>query len=84
VAKPNFSTPASQIGETPSEIGRRHVYFDGAWLDTPVHDRFRLVARAVLCGPAIVEEMSATTLLPPGQRARVDSAGNLIITVFPE
>ncbi|MGH9392597.1 MAG: hypothetical protein ACRD1E_00365 [Terriglobales bacterium] len=34
-------------------------------------DRFR--------GPAVVTEYSATTVVPPGWRARVDGWGNLIL-----
>jgi N-methylhydantoinase A len=35
---------------------------------------------AEIAGPAVIEEMSATTLLHPGQRAVIDAAGNLIVT----
>jgi len=34
---------------------------------------------AVLTGPAIVEQLDATTVVSPGQRATVDRAGNLVI-----
>jgi N-methylhydantoinase A len=34
-----------------------------------------------LPGPAIIEQMDATTVLDPGARLSVDPAGNLIITV---
>jgi N-methylhydantoinase A len=33
----------------------------------------------VVRGPAIVEQLDATTVVPPGQRATVDRAGNLVI-----
>jgi N-methylhydantoinase A len=81
VAKPVFSALNDELGNALSEIGRRRVFFDGAWIDTSVYDRSRLATGAALCGPAIVEEMSATTLLHPGQQARVDAVGNLIIEV---
>jgi 5-oxoprolinase (ATP-hydrolysing)/N-methylhydantoinase A len=30
-------------------------------------------------GPAIVEQLDTTTVVPPGQRATVDRVGNLVI-----
>jgi N-methylhydantoinase A len=30
-------------------------------------------------GPAIVEQLDTTTVIPPGQRATVDRIGNLVI-----
>jgi N-methylhydantoinase A len=43
----------------------------------PVFRREHLRARNVLEGPAIVEEMDATTVIGRGQRATVDGEGNL-------
>jgi hypothetical protein len=34
---------------------------------------------AVVTGPAIVEQLDTTTVIPPGHRARVDRVGNLVI-----
>ena len=51
------------------------------WVDTPVYARARLGAGVELTGPAVIEEMSSTTLLAPGQRARVDRIGNIVIGV---
>lgn len=45
----------------------------------PVYDRARLLAGNVIAGPAVIEQMDTTTLLPPGARATVDPGGNLII-----
>jgi len=35
----------------------------------------------VMTGPAVVEQLDATTLLFPGDRLRVDAAGSLSIEV---
>ena len=61
------------------------MYFDAAsgWLDTPVFNRAGLTLADRFQGPAIIEEMSATTVLYPGQTAVLDAAGNLIVTVTP-
>ena len=57
------------------------MWFDGGWRDTPVYRREQLPAGATLAGPAIVEQLDATTVIEPGDRARVDALGNLEITV---
>ncbi len=49
----------------------------------PVLDREALLAGNRIDGPAIVEEMDSTTLILPGQRARVDAVGNLWIREAP-
>ncbi len=33
----------------------------------------------MIVGPAIVEQMDTTTVLPPGETARVDEYGTLIV-----
>ena len=81
VPKPKLAAPIAVKGNL--QIGHRPVYFDAAngWMETPVLDRGRLGLGACIAGPAIVQEMSATTLLHPGDQAEVDDAGNLVITV---
>ncbi|MEP1776401.1 MAG: hydantoinase/oxoprolinase family protein [Nitratireductor sp.] len=59
----------------------RPVWFAGDWLDTPVYAREQLPLEARIDGPAILEQMDATTVLEPGDRAVSDGDGNLIITV---
>jgi N-methylhydantoinase A len=85
VRKPRILAPAAS-SRGGSETGWRPVYFDRAtgWVETPVHDRDRLPIGAAIAGPAVIEEMSATTLLHPGQHATTDAAGNLIVTVVAE
>ena len=64
----------------PEEI--RPVWFGPhAPADTPVFDRSRLQAGAEFVGPAIVEQLDATTVVHPGDRARVDAHANLNITL---
>jgi N-methylhydantoinase A len=61
--------------------GIRRVWFDGGWQDTPIYRREHLPAGATLVGPAIVEQLDTTTVIEPGDRARVDALGNLEISV---
>ncbi len=61
---------------------RRKVYFEAAgWTDTPVYRRAHLPVDAPVDGPAVIEEMSSTTVVLPGQQARVDQYGNLIVNL---
>jgi N-methylhydantoinase A len=62
-------------------IGSRPVMLPGARRrrSVPVLRREGLRARNRIDGPAIVEEMDSTTMILPGQLARVDAEGNLWI-----
>ena len=51
----------------------------GGFVAAPVYDRERLGAGNRFAGPAIVEQMDATTLLLPGMIARVDPLLNLML-----
>jgi N-methylhydantoinase A len=57
------------------------TFFDGQKLSTKVYERERLTVKKSYRGAAIVTEYSATTVIPPGKRFRVDDASNLIIEV---
>jgi N-methylhydantoinase A len=65
----------------PAPIDHRAVYFGGeaGWTDAAIYHRGDLPSGAVLMGPAIIEEMSSTTVLPPDWRAQVDAYGNLFM-----
>ena len=60
----------------------RSVYFAECegYVECPIYDRYRLSAGAVLEGPAIVEELDATTVIHPGYQTLIDGFGNLILT----
>jgi N-methylhydantoinase A len=62
-------------------VGRRDVWLveDGRWTSCPVYERDRLDAGNVVAGPAIVEQMDATTVIPPGCVGRVEPYLNLIL-----
>jgi N-methylhydantoinase A len=59
----------------------RPVWYDGTWHDTPVYAREKLPLDAVIQGPAILEQMDATTVLEPGDWATTDADGNIVIEV---
>jgi N-methylhydantoinase A len=58
---------------------RRGVVFDDGTRDTPVFRRDDLAPGRRLPGPLIVCEYSATTVVPPGWRLRVDRLGGLLL-----
>ncbi|MER9661750.1 hydantoinase/oxoprolinase family protein [Mesorhizobium sp. M0019] len=70
---------AKTLEEARREI--RPVWYGGRWYDTPVYSREKLPLDATIEGPAILEQMDATTVLEPGDRARSDADGNIIIDI---
>ncbi|MFN3146504.1 MAG: hypothetical protein ACE368_15275 [Paracoccaceae bacterium] len=55
--------------------------FDAGAIETPVYWRDRMPADFELTGPAIVEQMDTTLLIEPGDRARGDAHGNILVEV---
>jgi N-methylhydantoinase A len=71
--------PAASLAE--AKTGSRPVWFDGGWVETPVYARERLPLGAQFDGPAIIEQLDATTVVEPGNRVERDAFGNLVLTV---
>lgn len=61
-------------------MGQRQVIFDGAARATPIVQRSRLDRGWRSPGPIVIEEDTATTVVPPGYIARIDDFGNIVIT----
>lgn len=59
---------------------RRAIGVAGGRVDAAVVDRAGLAVGSEIVGPALVEQADTTTLLLPGDRGRVDAAGNLVVT----
>ena len=76
---PSEKTPAGSIEEGESEQIRA-VWFDGdAPKNTPVYNRAKLAVGQKLEGPAVIEQLDATTILGPRDRCQVDGAGNIVV-----
>jgi N-methylhydantoinase A len=75
--------PRLEPGPAPEPIDRRPVVFraDEGAVETAIYRREAFPAGVVIEGPAIVGQVDATTLVPPGTSARVDEHGNLLIAV---
>jgi N-methylhydantoinase A len=78
---PRPSAPAEQAAGAAisGEANTRPVWFaETGFLETPVLSR-ESVGDGVT-GPAIIEQMDTTTVVPPGWTAHVDTVGNLLLT----
>ena len=65
-------------------IGKRKVWFpETGFVTTLVYDRDKLPVNARISGPAIVEQMDTTTVVPPRAKMRNDKLGYLHIEVEP-
>ena len=71
-----------RIGARHEHDRRRPVYVPGeGWLDTPVLDRSRLRAGEAYPGPLVVEQLDTTLWVPPGDVARADEQGTIVVEV---
>jgi N-methylhydantoinase A len=69
--------------EMPEPSERRPVWFDGESEshDTPVYERQDLPAGVRFEGPAVIDQLDTTTIVPPGVRAEVDEHLNIRMEV---
>ncbi|WP_436643350.1 hydantoinase/oxoprolinase family protein [Microbaculum sp. FT89] len=67
--------------EGEARIGTRALYADGNWHEAAIYARDRLRPGDTFAGPAVVQQIDATTVVEPGATARVDAVGNLRIMV---
>ena len=79
--KPRFVRHALAGGTPPSaaRLQRALVFFAGRRLATDFYLREQLRPGNRFAGPAVIAEYSATTVLPPGWRARLDGYENLVL-----
>jgi N-methylhydantoinase A len=78
------SARAPKAPAPPEKPQTQPVRFDGRSLKTNIYRRETLAVGKNLPGPAIVTEYSATTVIPPGARFRLDQGGNLLIEFAPK
>ena len=82
VAKASFK-PRPDAGPDASGaiIGKRDVWLPEAsgMVSCPIYDRSKLDAGNRIVGPAIVEQMDATTVVLPGMVAHVEPYLNLVL-----
>jgi N-methylhydantoinase A len=59
------------------------IYFDAinGHIPCKVWDRDNLLAGNIVLGPAMIADLGATTIVPPGLTCRVDTHGSLLIDI---
>lgn len=71
------NSPSSAKART----GERQACFEHTgYIDTPLYAREKLASGNVVTGPAIIEELTSTCVVPPGFRAKIDRYRNIVIT----
>ncbi|UCF10132.1 MAG: hypothetical protein JSW65_00125, partial [Candidatus Bipolaricaulota bacterium] len=87
VTKPNLERILDG-GETPpaeARLGTRDVYVGkGQYRSFGIYRRDLLQGENLIRGPAVIEEITATTVVDESQTCRVDPYGNLIIAIDKE
>jgi N-methylhydantoinase A len=80
---PSAVTPVSDRRKKPTRKEPRgkslQVRFGGKLVRTELREREHLRPNRTYRGPAVITEYSATTVVLPGMRYRIDQAGNLVI-----
>ena len=65
-------------------LEKRDVWFpETGFVATPVYERTRLPAQILIRGPAIVEQMDTTVVVPPGATMQGDRLGYLHVAIAP-
>ena len=72
---------ATRSSKRAKPVEHATVVFQGIGVKTPVYERSDLAAGQIFKGPAVITEYSATTVVPPGKKFRVDRASNLLIAI---
>ena len=82
-ARHTVDLPKLAPGAAPEPVDRRGVVFraDEGPVETAVYRREDFPSGIEIEGPAVVGQVDATVLLPPGSVARVDEYANLLISV---
>jgi N-methylhydantoinase A len=84
VAVPKYEPREAAAAPSPRSVadavkGKRSVSFNGPVMDAVLYERDGLDIGATIAGPALVEQLDATTVIPPGWNGHVDGYGNLIL-----
>ena len=79
VPKPTFAKSTINSKASCEPRKSRKVYFekDSGFVDSPIFDRANLPPGLRLTGPAIIEQLDTTTVIPPNINAIVDEYYNI-------
>ena len=75
--------PKTKKGSSFNSSGSRKVSFGkNAWFETPIYRRDTIPLDHNFEGPAVIEQMDSMLLIFPGDTAKIDDWGNLIINLI--
>ena len=78
--QPQAAAEEAAADGMPAPVETRDVWFDAeAAVKTPVFERSSLRPGHAIAGPAVIDQLDATTMVFPGDRVRVDGHLNLIV-----
>ena len=69
------------VKHVPEPAGKRAVWFKGKRCEAAIYNREEIKAGAEFVGPAIVEQIDSTVVVPPNTNATVDKYLNILIRV---
>ncbi|MCL1962013.1 MAG: hydantoinase/oxoprolinase family protein [Desulfovibrionaceae bacterium] len=81
---PSQTIEASRAPAERAIKGQREMIFgkgqDVEMINSPIYDGMQLGAGDTIDGPAVIEEITTSIVLPPGWRARLDVTGTYVLT----
>jgi len=81
IPKPDLPREQTEEHEPEAKEHREAVFGDEDRVSAAVYERDDLRPGARIDGPAIIEQLDSTVVVPPGDRAEVDSYSNVIVHV---
>ncbi|MEB3101792.1 hydantoinase/oxoprolinase family protein [Ferviditalea candida] len=83
VPKPELPKLEAKGSIEDAVIGYRSVYFEetGGFTNTVIYERSKIPVLSEFSGPAIVEQLDSTTVVPPDFKVRIDPYQNMIMTI---
>lgn len=83
VTKPEFVKYESIGTLEEALVGHRNVYFKevGGFTETPIYTRDKVPTEIKFTGPAMIEQLDSTVVIPPDFGVEIDAYRNIILTV---
>jgi N-methylhydantoinase A len=75
---PHLEAPPEVVRQAPSS---RRVWFAvTGFVETPIYQRQAIGSSSRIAGPAVIEQMDTTTIVPPGWSVTIDRMANLLLS----
>jgi N-methylhydantoinase A len=81
IRKPELPYEEGEEHEPEPKGHREAVFRDEGALQTAVYNRDNLRPGATIPGPAVIEQLDSTSVVPPGDLAEVDGYSNIVIRI---